>query len=99
MAEKPAYRTLVEADEYTAQLSHLQVRYSREVLEAALMGVLWGIATNPEQYDKVTWNIYGAKSRPLNLPRFRIFFQIMDDDHVLLMWIEELGSIDDIMDA
>jgi hypothetical protein len=74
MAEKPAYRTLVEADEYTAQLSHLEARYSREVLEAALMGLLWGMATNSEQYDKVTWNIYAAKSRPLNLTRFRIFF-------------------------
>ena len=97
MADKPAYRTLVETEEYTAQLDHLAALHSAEVLEAALMGLLWGIAINPEQYEKTTFNIYAAKSRLLNVPRFIIFFQIKDKNRILLLWIEMLDSITEIM--
>ncbi|HEV2200160.1 MAG TPA: hypothetical protein VGR73_10080 [Bryobacteraceae bacterium] len=91
-------RTLVETGEYSAQLDALADKYSIEVLEAALLGLLWGIATNPERYEKVTGRIYQAKSRSFaaQQPRFRVLFSIEDENRVFLMWIEEIGSTDDI---
>jgi hypothetical protein len=67
-------------------------------LEAALRGLLWGIATNPERYDKVTGNIWQAKSRSFDpgQPRFTIIFGIPNENTVLLMWIEEISSIEEI---
>lgn len=45
--------------------------YSDEVLESAIMGVLWGIATNPECYDKVTGNNRKHLASPEPILRFR----------------------------
>ena len=101
MAESPRYRTLAEAPEYQAQAESLAQVFSDETLEAALLGILWGIATNPEQYDRVTWNIRVAKSRSFDAehPCFRMFFEIVDDDKVLLLWIEEIGGTEEIVES
>jgi hypothetical protein len=48
----PDGRTLIETEEYTAQLDELAARYSIDVLESALLGLLWGIATNPHKYEQ-----------------------------------------------
>src|ERR1700733_3061213 len=99
MADAPRYRTLVETPEYEAQLESLAQTYSDETLEVFLLGLLWGIAANPEKYDKVTWSIYTAKSRSFDDgPSFRVFFEIVDENKVLLLWIEEIGGTDEITD-
>jgi hypothetical protein len=99
MADAPRYRTLVETPEYEAQLESLAQTYSDETLEASLLGLLWGIATNPEKFDKVTWSIYVAKSRSFDAgPCFRVFFQIIDENKVLLLWIEEIGGTEEILE-
>ena len=92
----PGGRTLVETDEYTAQLDALAAKYSVEVLEAALMGLLWGIATNPHRYEKVTGRIFQAKSRSFDAlhPCFKVLFSIEDENRVFLMWIEEVDTTD-----
>jgi hypothetical protein len=41
-------RTLIETEEYTAQLHDFVRRYSVEAIESTLQGLLWGIATNPD---------------------------------------------------
>jgi hypothetical protein len=87
MADAPRYRTFVETPEYTAQLDFLAAAHSIDVLESALMGILWGMATNPQKYEQVTWNIHRAKTRardPLH-PCFQIFFQIKDENEVVLL--------------
>ena len=101
MNDGPRYRELIETAEYTAQLKALASRYSFEALEAALMGVLWGIATNPERYDKVTGNIWQARSRSFSAgqPCFKIFFGIPNQNSVLLMWIEEISSLEEMGSA
>lgn len=103
MAEQRRHRTLVETPEYSAQRDAIAAKYSEEVIGPPLNGLLWGIATNPDQYDRATVNMYRALSRSLGLtiPVLRIFFGIenqgADDEHVLLLWIEEveemLGSL------
>ena len=99
MADAPRYRTLVETPEYVAQLESLAQAYSDETLEVFLLGLLWGIAANPEKYDKVTGNIYLAKSRSFDAgPCFRLFFEIVDENKVGLLWIEEIGGTEEIME-
>ncbi len=98
MSDRPRYRTLVETPEYTAQRDAIVSKYSEEVLGPPLTGLLWGIATNPDQYDKVTAHIYRALSRSLGLtiPVVRIFFGIEnkgDNEHVMLLWIEEIEEM------
>lgn len=100
MADDAEYRELLETEEYSAQLESLAQIYSDEVLEAALQGVLWGIATDPERYDKVTPNIRMARSRTFNDddPCFKIFFGIPDADHAVLMWIEEIRDTEGMLE-
>ena len=100
MADGPRYRELVETPEYSAQLDSLVERYSVEILEAALMGVLWGIATNPEEYSRGTWNIRQAKTRSFDAlhPSLVILFEIADQNKVLLRWIEEISALDETLD-
>ena len=103
MDEGARYRELVETPEYTAQLDALVERFSIEILESALMGVLWGVATNPEVYDRGTWNIRRAKSRSFDalfqsFPSFVILFTITDQNTVTLLWIEEVTAISEAMD-
>jgi hypothetical protein len=94
----PDGRTLVETEEYTAQLDALADQYSVDVFEAALLGLLWGIATNPQKYEKVTGSVYQAKSRSFDAlrPSLRVLFSIEDDHRVILMWVEEIDSIDEL---
>lgn len=101
MADNTRYRTLVETPEYNAQLESFATKYSDELLEAALMGVLWGIATNPERYDRVTGRIWRAQSRSFDPrhPCFKIFFGIPNESDVLLMWIEEISGTEEIEQA
>ena len=96
MADDAQYRELVETDVYNAQLETFAQKYSDEILEAALQGVLWGLATNPERYDQVSGNIRIARSRSFddNDPCFKIFFGIQDEK-VILLWIEEIISIEE----
>lgn len=98
MAEGARYRTFVEAPEYSDQFESIAQIYSDEVLETLLLGVFWGMATNAEQYDKVTWNIRRARSTSPDPedPRFDILFEINDENTIGLLWFEEIGSIDDL---
>jgi hypothetical protein len=98
MDDDPRYRTLIETPEYAAQLESFAQKYSDEVLEGAIMGLLWGIATTPERYDKVSGNIWMARSRSFSeeYPSFKIIFGIPNQNDVLLMWIEEIGGIEEI---
>ena len=90
----------METPEYAAQLESLAQTYSDEILEALLLGLLWGIATNPDQYDRVTWNIRRAKSRSFDAgdPCFLVLFQILDNDSVALLWIEEIGGMEELLE-
>lgn len=99
MLDRPRHRTLVETPEYTAQRDAIVTKYSDDVIDPPLNGLLWGIATNPDQYDRATANIYRALSRSLGLtiPILRIFFAIEnkaeDNEYVLLLWIEEVEEM------
>jgi len=96
MADVPRYRTLTEHEVYTAQLHDFMRKYSPDVVDAALLGIYWGIAKNPDAYPRTTWNLRQAKSRSFGtIPAFRVFFQIQDADVVLLLWIEEVGVIEE----
>jgi hypothetical protein len=103
MPEPLRYRTLVETDECAAQFDAILARYSSAVIGPVLEGLLWGIATNPKGYDQTTWNVRIAKSSHelgLTIPAFRIFFQVQNegtnDESVLLLWIEEMISTDEM---
>jgi hypothetical protein len=101
MADHTRFRTLIETAEYTAQLDSIVERHSVDAVESVLMGLFWGIATNPERYDKVTWNIYQAKSRSFNpiLPMLKVLFGIKNENEVLLLWVEEVTDIDVILEG
>jgi hypothetical protein len=100
MSGQVRYRTLVETPEYSVQRDTIVAKYSDEVLGPPLRGLLWGIATNPSQYDKATANIYRALSRSLGLtvPILGIFFGIenkgTDNEYVLLLWMEEVNEME-----
>lgn len=99
MTDQRRYRTLVDTPEYSTQRDAIVAKYSEEVIGPPLNGLLWGIATNPDQYDRATTKIYRALSRSLGLtiPVLRIFFGIenkgTDNEYVLLMWIEEVEDM------
>jgi hypothetical protein len=98
----PRYRTLKESLEFSAQFDAIVEKHSLSVIGPVLDGLLWGIASGPKGYDRVTWNIRVAKNQVfgLTVPRLRIFFGIESEDeadeHVLLLWIEEIGASDDL---
>jgi len=98
------HRTLVESPEYTAQFDSIMRKYASGVGHSVLRGLLWGIATNPKAYTQTTWNFRIAKSRSLGgtIPTFNILFQIEndgeEDERVLLRWIEETNTIEEIPD-
>jgi hypothetical protein len=104
MDDPHRYRTLEELPEYTAQCDSLIAKYSEGVIGRVLLGLLWGIATHPREYERGTWNMRVAKSASLGLtiPTFRIFFQIQNegqqDEHILLCWIEESGTTEEVID-
>ncbi len=93
------YRTLIEAPEFAAQLDFLTKLYPAWVIEPTLMGLLWGIATNPQEYDRATWNIRVAKSRSFgSVPKLVIFFQVQSENEVLLLWIDEERKIEELLE-
>ena len=96
MDERHRYRTLVESELYMDQRDFLATRYSHEILSSALTGVLWGIASSPEGYERVTVNIREARSRSFSAaqPEFKISFEILDSERVLLLWIEEITGLE-----
>jgi hypothetical protein len=102
MSEPDRYRTLQEQPEFTAQFDFIIHKYSDNVIGPILAGVMWGIATNPKAYSRTIGTIREAKTRSFGLttPTFRVFFQIMnedrDDEYVLLCWIEETSTTDEI---
>ena len=101
MDDQPGHH-MVELPEFTAQFESIISKYSEEVIGPVLRGLLWGIATNPQAYSRTTGRIYIAKSRSLGLtiPTFLVLFQIenegKEDEQVLLCWIEETNTIDEI---
>jgi|ERR1017187_6028973 hypothetical protein len=104
MPDKPRYRTLLETPEYTAQSDALCAKHSLAVIGPILSGLFWGIATNPQAYDRTTWATRWAQSKRslgLTIPVFTIIFQIqnegLEDETVLLLWIEETGSMGEIL--
>src|ERR1700719_401558 len=99
MADVARYRTFVETPEYSDQFESIAQTYSDEVLETLLLGVFWGMATNAEQYDdKVTWNIRRARSTSPDPkdPRFDVLFEIKDENTIGLLWIQEIGGIEEL---
>lgn len=104
MEPEPRFLTLVETEEYSAQCDALLGRYSFQVLQPILDGLQWGIATNPQAYDRTTWDTRQAISRDLGLtiPRIKIIFQIqnegLEDEQILLLWIEDMSSLSEIME-
>jgi hypothetical protein len=96
------YWTAVQLPEYTAQFDAIIAKYALDIIGPALDGLLWGVHTNPRAYDVTIWKFRVAKSAWLGLtiPRFRIFFQIANenenDEHILLCWIEEMSSIEEM---
>jgi hypothetical protein len=101
MADGARHRTFVETPEYSGQFESLAQTYSDEVLEDLLRGVFWGLATNAEQFEKVTWNLRRARTTSFHPddPRFDIFFEIRDDDTLGLLWIQEISGTDDLGDS
>jgi len=95
MAENaPHYRERVETPEYQAQFDMLADRYSAEMLENCLLGVLWGISTKPGAYPGLMGTMRMAKSESYSseVPNFRIMFNLEPNGSVLMCWIEELGD-------
>jgi len=92
----------VESPEYTKQFDSIMEKYRSGVIRYVLAGLLWGIATNPKAYSQTTWNFRIAKSRSLDgtIPTFSIFFQIendgVEDERILLRWIEATTTIEEI---
>jgi hypothetical protein len=101
MDDEPRFRTLEELPEYTAQLDEIIAKYPVEVIEPVLRVLMWGILTNPMQYDRIQWNHRIAKSQPFKQeePTIRIFFKIKNEgtaeETLLLCWIEEISSLDE----
>jgi hypothetical protein len=98
MADGARYRTFLETPEYSDQFESIAQTYSDELLETLLLGLFWGIASNPEQYDKISWNIRRARSTSFDPedPRFDVLFEIKDENTVGLLWIQETSGIDEL---
>jgi hypothetical protein len=91
---EPRYWERKETEEYEAQFDMLLARYSAEMLENCLLGVLWGISTKPTVFPALMGNIHTAKTEPYSsdVPTFRLMFNPEPDGTVLMLWIEESGD-------
>ncbi len=98
MAEAARYRTFVEAPEYSEQFESIAQTYSDEVIEQLLLGAFWGMATNAEQYERVTGNIRRARTASPDQgdPRFDVLFEIRDENTIGLLWIQEIGGLEQL---
>ena len=100
MAER--HRELVETEEFTAQLDEIVRRHSADVIVPVLAGILDGIAKKPSAFPQTLWGTRLARSDNLGLtiPIFRIIFQIQEEgtenERVLLLWIQEDPTLDEI---
>ena len=88
----PKLRTIVEDNVCRQQLDRLR---DNPRVAAALRGLIWGIAENPEQFDLVPKfePIRIAKTDPFGsgdsaVPQIRLWFRIRDEDTVDLLCIE-----------
>lgn len=96
-------RELVETEEFTAQFDEIVQRHSREVIVPVLAGLLDGIARSPKSFEKTTWRTRLAKSDSfgLTIPTFSIVFNIEnegeDNEYVLLLWIQENATFNEII--
>ncbi len=96
-------REVLETPEYTAQFDDIIGAYSIEVIGPVLTGLIEGIAKNPRAMDHVTGSMWMARSKSLGLtiPTFTIWFSIEgegpESERVLLLWIEENKTSDEIM--
>ena|ERR1700733_5254569 len=96
-------REVVETPEYTANYDDIIEKHSLAVVGPILTGLIEGIAKNPRAMDRTTGHIWMAKSKALGLtiPTFTIFFSIesesTDNEQILLLWIEENSTTDEIM--
>jgi hypothetical protein len=96
--------TLVETEEFTAQIDDIVTRHSMDVILLVLAGLLDGIAKNPRAFGRTIRNIRCARSDSLGLtiPTFTVLFQIenegQEDECVLLAWIQENSTLDEIME-
>jgi hypothetical protein len=103
MANSGPPRGTVETHEYTAQYFEIIRRHSADVMEPVITGLTEAIGKSPRVMERLTGNIWMAKSKNLGLtvPRVRIFFSIEgnppDDEHILLLWIEEISTTDEIV--
>jgi hypothetical protein len=104
MGDQPRYRTLVESEQYTALFDMIAAKYPAHILRRLLSGVMWGIAKNPQAYNRVLGGIRIAKTRSFGqaFPTFSVLFQIQnegeDDENVLLKWIEEASANDEAIE-
>lgn len=98
MSDAPRHRTFVETPEYSVQFESIAQTYSDEVIETILLGVFWGLATNAEQYERVTANIRRAKttSPDPDDPHFYVLFEIKDENSIGLLWIEEISGLEQL---
>jgi hypothetical protein len=103
MANSEPPRETVATDEYTAQYDDIIRRYSADVIEPVITGVIDGIAKNPREMEQLTGSIWMEKSKNLGLtvPRVRVFFSIEgatpETEHILLLFIEEISTTDEII--
>jgi len=100
---EPPPREVTETLEYTAEYDEIVERHSVEVIGPVLTGLIEGIAKNPRALNRVTGRIWMTRSKSLGLtiPTFTIFFSIEgespESEHILLLWIEENSSVEEIM--
>ena len=87
------WRTLVESELYTKQLSELG---DPQYVDEKLRSLLWGIATTPESFELIpgTKRLCVAKTTIFDdsegrLVRLRLWFSIESGDDVLLRAIEK----------
>ncbi len=96
-------RELLETPEFTAQFDEIVQHHSREVIVPVLTGLLDGIARSPQSFEKTTWHTRLARSDSfgLTIPTFTVIFQIQnegeDDERVLLLWIQENPTVNEIV--
>jgi hypothetical protein len=96
-------RELLETPEFTAQFDEIVQHHSMAVIVPVLTGLLDGIAKSPQSFERTigSWRLARNDSIGLTIPTFRIVFQILDEgqdsEHVLLLWIQEDSTFEEII--
>jgi hypothetical protein len=102
-SSEPPPREVVETEEYTAQYDDIVAKYTVDVIGPILTGLIEGIAKNPRAMEQLTGNLWMVRSKDfgLTIPRFTVFFSIEganpEDEKILLLWIEENKTTDEII--